>query len=124
MGRKTFESIGRPLPGRPNLIVSRNPGFSADGIEVFGSLDSVIDAVKSRGAEELIVIGGAAVYAEVLNSVNRIYLTEVHAKISGDVSFPDINTFDWCEISRERQVADEKDDHDYSLVVLERVETQ
>jgi dihydrofolate reductase len=121
MGRKTYESIGRPLPGRPNLVVSRNPGFSAAGIEVFASLKSLISVIKHRGAGELMIIGGAALYAEALDFANRIYLTEIHADIVGDVSFPTINFSNWREVSRDRRAAGERDDHDHSFVILERI---
>ena len=121
MGRKTFESIGRPLPGRPNFVVSRNPHFTAPGVDVFGSLTSAIDAAKSQDAEEAMIIGGAALYEDGLGLADRIYLTEVHAEIDGDVSFPDLSTADWAEISRQRHAAGERDDYDHSFVVLDRV---
>ncbi|MEE2996446.1 MAG: dihydrofolate reductase [Pseudomonadota bacterium] len=121
MGRKTYESIGRPLPGRCNFVISRNPEFSAEGIEVFASLKCLISCIKQRGAAELMIIGGAALYAEALDFANKIYLTEIHADIAGDVSFPTISSSNWQEISREWHAAGERDDHDHSFVILERI---
>ena len=121
MGRKTFDSIGRLLPGRPNIVVSRNPAFAADGIEVFCSLEAAIDGATQHEAEEVLIIGGAALYEEALPTADRIYLTEVHADVPGDVSFPAIDAGDWAEISRERRDAGDRDDHDFSFVILDRV---
>ena len=88
---------------------------------MFGSLTSAIDAAKSQDAEEAMIIGGAALYEDGLGLADRIYLTEVHAEIDGDVSFPDLSTADWAEISRQRHAAGERDDYDHSFVVLDRV---
>lgn len=121
MGRKTFESIGRPLPGRPNLVVSRNPEFSPEGVEVFGSLEAAVAHAETLPGDEAMVIGGAGLYEAALAIAGRIYLTEVHAAAEGDVTFPAFDRRGWAETSRERQGAGEKDDHDHSFVVLERV---
>ncbi|CAN0464803.1 unnamed protein product [Laminaria digitata] len=121
MGRKTFESIGRPLPGRPNFVVSRNPDFSAEGVHLFNSLQAAISDAGRSGCGEVMVIGGAGLYAAALELADRMYLTEVHAAVDGDVLFPDFDRADWSETSRDRQPAGENDDHDYSFVVLDRV---
>ena len=123
MGRKTYDSIGRPLPGRPNLVVTRNADFTADGIEVFHSLEEAVEGAKSLGGEETFIIGGAALYEKTLSIADRIYLTEVHAEVIGDVSFPADLSSDWIETSRERHEAGEQDDFDYSFLVLDRVAT-
>lgn len=127
MGRKTFESIGRPLPGRPNLVVSRNPDFSADGVTVYPSLAAAIDHAQTLadGLEDdgVMVIGGAGLYRAALPIADRIYLTEVHTAVDGDVTFPVFDRADWAERSRERHPSGEKDEFDYSFVVLERVTT-
>ena len=117
MGRKTFESIGRPLPGRRNIVVSRNPAFQADGVEVVHSLDKAVTACQS---EDSFVIGGATLYAEALPRVDRVYLTEVDAAPDGDTLFPALDKNQWREISRERREADEKNIHAMEFVVLER----
>ncbi len=121
MGRKTFESIGRPLPGRPNLVISRNPEFAAPGIDVFDSLEAAIDEATADGAEEAMIIGGAALYEAGLSLADRIYLTEVHSEVAGDVSFPDLASGRWTETSRRRHPDSERDEYEHSFVVLDRV---
>lgn len=121
MGRKTFESIGRPLPGRPNIVVSRNSGFSFEGIERFSSLGAAMIHSSSLGANEAMVIGGAAVFREALNFAQRLYLTEVHARTKGDVYFPNRRPEDWTEISRAYHSATSQDEFEHSFVVYERV---
>ena len=123
MGRKTFRSIGRPLPGRPNFVVSRNPKFNADGITVFSSLGAATDQARVSGGEEVMIIGGAGIFEEGLSIADRIYLTQVHADVPGDVTFPPFNPTEWREMSRERKTAGENDDHEHSFVVLDRVKT-
>ncbi len=117
MGRKTFESIGRPLPDRRNIVVSRNPVFRADGVEVVASLELAINACHR---EDAFVIGGATLYAEALPRVDRVYLTEVDAAPDGDTLFPVLDKNQWREIERERREADEKNIHAMEFVVLER----
>lgn len=117
MGRKTFESIGRPLPGRRNIVVSRNPVFRVDGVEVVASLELAINACHR---EDAFVIGGATLYAEALPRVDRVYLTEVDAAPDGDTLFPVLDKNQWREIERERREADEKNIHAMEFVVLER----
>ena len=117
MGRKTFESIGRPLPGRRNIVVSRNPAFRADGADVAASLGEAIDAC---GDTDAFVIGGATLYAEALPRIDRIYLTEVDASPEGDTLFPALDKQQWREVARERREADAKNGHAMTFVVLER----
>lgn len=125
MGRKTYESIGRPLPGRPNIVVTRNPEFSADGVEALSDLDEALDRAAAladeTGAAEVFVIGGGMLYKAALSRTDRIYFTEIHARIDGDAHFPELDPREWHEISRERHEAGEKDDHPFSFVVLERI---
>ena len=118
MGRKTFASIGRLLPGRRNIVVSRNPAFRADGIENAASLDEAIDACRN---EDAYVIGGATLYAEALPRVDRIFMTEIDAEPAGDTFFPPLEEKTWREIFRERREADEKNVHAMEFVVLERI---
>ena len=117
MGRKTFESIGRPLPGRRNIVVSRNPAFRAEGIEVVPSLDAAISACQSA---DVFVIGGATLYAEALPFVDRIFLTEVDAMPEGETLFPLLEKNQWREVARERRDADEKNVFAMAFVVLEK----
>lgn len=121
MGRKTFDSIGRPLPGRPNIVISGNPGFTAEGVDVFGGLEDAVAHAEEMAAGEVMVIGGAGLYAAALDIADRIYLTEVHAAVDGDVTFPPFDRDGWTETSRTRESAGAKDDHDHSFVVLDRI---
>jgi dihydrofolate reductase len=123
MGRKTFQSIGRPLPGRPNFVVSRNPEFNADGITVFSSLGAAIGQARESGCKEVMIIGGAGIYEEGLSVADRIYLTQVHADVPGDVTFPVLDPTKWTGTSRERKAAGKNDDHEHSFVVLDRIRT-
>lgn len=118
MGRRTWESIGRPLPGRANLVLTRDAGYSAEGATVVHSLDEARRA--ARDADALMVIGGADLYRALLPHAVVIHLTEVHADIDGDVRFPDWDRRDWRETWREDHPADEKHAHPFSFVRLER----
>lgn len=119
MGRLTFESFGaRPLPGRRNLIVSRNPDYRAEGAEVFESLEAALAAAGD--SEEVMVIGGASLYAQALPHADRLYMTLVHAEVEGDAHFPDVDLTQWREVERTDLDADAKNPHPCSFVVLER----
>ena len=118
MGRKTWESLGRALPGRENIVVTRRAGFDAPGASVVESLDAALAQVPD--ADEVMVIGGAEIYALALPHVARIYLTKVHATPDGDTHFPDLQAADWRELGREDH-APEGDTPGYSFVTLERV---
>ena len=124
MGRKTFASIGRPLPGRPNIVVTRDGGFAADGVHVALDIDDALSRARDLAAaadvDEVFVIGGAAIYEATLGRADRLYLTRVHAEVAGDTHFPDFDVADWREVSRERRPAGDRDDHPYSFVLLER----
>lgn len=117
MGRKTFDSIGRPLPGRRNIVISRNPAFEAAGIEVAASLDA---AISRCGGMDAFIAGGATIYAEALPRVDRIYLTEVDARPEGDSFFPALDRTQWREVSREARSADDKNKFAVAFVVFER----
>lgn len=119
MGRKTHESIGKPLPGRENIIISRNTDYRSEGCTVFAGIDEALD--YCREYVEVIIMGGAELYRQTLNRVSYIYLTEVHAEVEGDAFFPRYNPEQWREIRREDCYADEKNEFDYSFVVLEKV---
>ena len=118
MGRKTFDSIGRPLPGRRNIVVSRNSGFRANGIEVAHTLEA---AIALCGATDVFVIGGATLYGETLARADKLFITEIDAAPVGDTFFPPIDTDEWRETSRERREADEKNPYAMEFVILERV---
>lgn len=119
MGRSTFESIGRPLPGRLNIVMSRNAAYQAEGVTVVATLD---EAVKAAGdVEELMIIGGATIYQQCLPMANRLYLTHIDLQTKGDTWFPDYTEFTWNEIESESYDADEKNKHSYRFSLLERV---
>ena len=118
MGRVTHESIGRPLPGRVNIVVSRTPNYAAAGCVIVPSFDAAL--VQAGAVDEVMVIGGRALYAAALPRAARIYLTEVHARIDGDVYFPEFARAGWREIRRERHMQDARNDYDYSFVILDR----
>lgn len=101
MGRKTYASIGRPLPGRRNIVVSRNAAFAAAGCETAASLEAAIAACAGT-ADEIFVIGGAQIYAEALPLAERLYLTEIRAEFPGDARFPAFDRDAWRETARER----------------------
>lgn len=103
MGRRTWESIGRPLPGRRNVVITRQDGYAATGAEVFRDLDSALQALA--GAAEVFVIGGGEVYAAALPLADRLHLTELHAEVPGDALFPRFDPDDWVQASREPHAA-------------------
>ena len=120
MGRKTLEAIGRALPERRNLVLTRDAGFRAEGCETVTSLDAALELVS--GEPELMVIGGGEVYRLAWARTDRIYLTRIHADVEGaDTFFPEIQDGRWREVSREDHRADEKNPFDYSFLLLERV---
>ena len=119
MGRMTFESFGaKPLPGRRNLIISRNGDYQAEGAEVFSSLDEALSALAD--VEEVMVIGGMSIYQQALARADRLYMTLVHAELDGDAWFPAFDLSPWREVAREDHAADEKNAYPYSFVILER----
>lgn len=118
MGRKTHESIGRPLPGRENIILTRDHGYSSEGCTVLNSIDAILE--HCRDEEEIMITGGAEIYRMLMDRVHRIYLTEVHAEVEGDTYFPTINMDEWELMEREDYQADEKNEYDFSFLVLDR----
>ncbi|NOX10000.1 MAG: type 3 dihydrofolate reductase [Gammaproteobacteria bacterium] len=119
MGRKTYESIGRPLPGRTNIVVSRNIELEAPGCVVVDSIEAALAEAQQETPDEIMIIGGAYFYQQMLAAADRIYLTRVHCNIEGDAHFPELGA-EWRECSREDHQADTNNDHDYSFLVLER----
>ncbi len=124
MGRKTFESIGRPLPGRVNIVISRNPDWRASGVETAPSLESALQKARrcaaETGAAEVMVIGGAQIYRQALPLAERLYITEVDTEIDGDAFFPELDDC-WAENSRECCPASDRDEYSYCLVQYDRL---
>ncbi len=119
MGRKTFESIGRPLPGRTSIVVTRQPDYHPRGVIVAASLHEA--ARLAAGGTELFYIGGGEIYRQVLPQVERIYMTRVHAQIAGDTVFPELAPGQWRLIEQTDHAADEKNDFPFSFLAYERV---
>ncbi|MFC6633290.1 dihydrofolate reductase [Microbulbifer taiwanensis] len=124
MGRKTFESIGRPLPGRVNIVISRNPDWCADGVVCASSLEQALDmaaqSAVETGAGEVMVIGGAQIYRQSLPLASRVYLTEVAAAVDGDAFFPELDDC-WGEVSRQCYPESDRDEYSYCLVQYDRL---
>jgi len=118
MGRKTWESIGRPLPGRRNIVVTRDMTYQAEGCLVVHSIERAL-AVAGE-SDEVMIIGGAGLYRQTLDHADRLYLTRVRAEVEGDSRFPEIDPQQWHEVACESYRADEKNEYDYDFVTLER----
>jgi dihydrofolate reductase len=118
MGRLTYESIGHPLPGRQNIILSRNAEFSAAGCDVVQSIDAAIEAAGD--AQEIMVIGGSHVYTAFLPRADRIYLTRVKADVGGDAFLPELAASEWYETARDVCAADESNEFDAVFTILAR----
>jgi dihydrofolate reductase len=118
MGRRTHDSIGRPLPGRHNIVISRQPGLRIEGCTVVDSLDAALAAAGP--VPEVVVIGGADVYRLALPGAETLYLTRVHADVGADTFFPALDAADWEEVAREERPADERHAHALSYVTLRR----
>lgn len=121
MGRKTHDSIiariGKPLPNRRSIVLTRDSEFQAEGVEVCLSVEELIQKLPTD--QEVFVIGGEQIYEALMPYTDRIYVTEVNVEVDGDAFFPEI-TAEWREISREAHVKDEKNEHDYSYVTYEK----
>ena len=118
MGRKTFESIGHALPGRTNLVLTRDPCWTAPGAVVVHSVEAALAAAE--GAAELVVIGGAEIYRLVMPFARRIYLTHVQADVPGDTYFPDFDPTQWVDVACDERAADEKNAYPVTFLTLER----
>ena len=120
MGRKTFDSIGKPLPGRKSIVITRDRDWRHDGVEVVHSIKEAIEKAKALGAKEIFVIGGAEIFKSSLPVANRIYLTRIHHVFEGDVFFPEIDSERWTCTSERFCAADEKNAYDHTYQVWER----
>lgn len=122
MGRKTYDSIGRPLPGRTNIVITRDASWSAPGVEVAQTLETALElgatACDAAGAEEIMVIGGEQIYRMTLDAADRLYLTQVDADVEGDAFFPEIDPKIWNQVSV--LVPEKTDAHPYRFLILDR----
>lgn len=119
MGRKTFDSVGRPLPNRRNIIITRDPELKIDGAEVVNSLDEAISITKNE-EKSIFIVGGAEIYRQALPKTAILYLTTIHHTFDADTFFPEIDRNDWNVISSDSHKADEKNKYNYTFEVLER----
>lgn len=124
MGRKTWDSIGRPLPGRTNIVLTKNADFSAEGATVVSTLDEAITVANKvssdTGVDEAFIIGGAALYKAALPFAERFHLTRVHASVEGDTRLSEFDESDWIEESREDFFKSESNEFDFSICVLHK----
>jgi dihydrofolate reductase len=120
MGRKTFESVGKPLPGRKTIIISRNPSYQADGCSVALSLEDALETAQNRGETEAFICGGASIYKDSLPIAGRIYLTCVHTRTQADTIFPSFDLNIWRKISASTHEADEHNEYPSTFQILER----
>ena len=124
MGRRTFESIGKPLPGRETIVVTRDPAFGAEGVLVARSPDAALDMAQARakamGVDEVMVVGGSEIFAALLPRADRIVLTQVDLTPPGDATFPPLDPADWNEVSRETPDRGPKDEAEYTIMIFER----
>ncbi|MBL7663902.1 MAG: dihydrofolate reductase [Bacteriovoracaceae bacterium] len=120
MGRKTFESIGKALPGRTTLVISSQPKMNEENIFHFNSVVTAIDFAQERGEEELFVVGGANIYQQMISMAYKIYLTEVQTTVTADAFFPEINLADWKVEIREKFLKNEKNEYESIYKILER----
>jgi dihydrofolate reductase len=124
MGRKTYRSIGRPLPGRTTIVVSRDPTFAAPGIVAAPSFEAALAAARGdalrRGTREIIVAGGGDIYAQAMPLAARLHMTYIHRAVDGDAYFPPIDRRIWHEIARDEHAAATGDDAGFAFVVYER----
>ena len=118
MGRATWESIGRPLPGRRNIVITRQADYEADGCDVVASIEAALQLVAD--ADEVMIIGGGKIYEQTLPMADRIYLTRVHATVEGDTFFPELDDGEWREVGRESYPAQEGREHAFDILTLDR----
>lgn len=116
MGRKTLDSIGKPLPGRENIVITRNLQFSYEGVTILNSADALIEYSNHKD-EEIFVIGGAEIFNFFLPISDRLYVTRIHEKFEGDAYFPKLNVEEWELVSREKGIKDEKNPYDYEFEI-------
>ncbi len=124
MGRRTFESIGRPLPGRANVVITRDETFSAKGILIASSIENAMEICEQdadvKGVDEIAVIGGGSIYKALWDRADRLYVTHVHAEPEGDTFVPDIDEQVWKQISKDETVQGERDSAPMTFAIYER----
>lgn len=120
MGRKTFESVGKPLPGRHNIVITRQPDYEQEGVFVVPSIEAAIDKARTFEGSELFITGGTEIFKQALPLVQRVYLTRIHTVVEGDAHFPVIHEPEWTLVKEDAHQPDEKNKYPYSFQVWER----
>lgn len=120
MGRKTFESFGKPLPNRHHVVLTRNKDFQADGCVVFHQIEDVLDYIKQFSDQEVIVIGGSEIYQQFLNYADRLYITYIDAEFEGDTYLPKFDLSNWQLTSKEKGIKNEENPYDYYFLQYDR----
>ncbi|GED72339.1 dihydrofolate reductase [Brevibacillus reuszeri] len=122
MGRKTYESLGRPLHNRTNIILTSNPDYQAEGCDVYNSIEPILEECKSHAeaGEEVFVIGGSSIYKQFLPYIDRLYITEIDHEFVGDTHFPEIDMSEWKHISNAKGVKDNKNPYDYYFKIYDK----
>lgn len=123
MGRRTWETLDAPLPGRPNLVMTRDTAFRAPGAKIVRTVDGALRLAKADHFEELMVLGGAEIYALMLPQADTLYLTRIHARLEGDTWFPKVDWSQWVRESAETHAADEKNPYSHTFEVWQRLPT-
>ncbi len=119
MGRKTFESMGKALPNRRNIVITANKAYTAPGCEIVPDIESALQLAAQE--EEAFIIGGGTIYRAIWEKADKLYLTRVHTAPTGDISIPKVKASEWQEISREAHSADEKNEYDYTFLEYRRI---
>jgi len=123
MGRKTYDSIGRPLPGRSSIVVTRDPDYRAEGVMVVQTLEEAVmlgkNIAQTSGASDVAIVGGAEIYRQTLADCDRVELTRIHLSPDGDVTYPDLPSSEWREVSRKDQVS--PDGIGYAFITMARI---
>ncbi len=120
MGRKTFDSIGKPLPGRQSIVITRNTEWKHEGVDVVHSIEDAIRKAEGYGAKEIFLIGGAEIFKTQFSRADRIYLTRIHHRFEGDVHFPELPASGWQLVRQRFCKADEKNPYDHTFQLWER----
>ncbi len=121
MGRKQFDSMDRALPGRLNIVISRNPDYARTDALVVDTMDKAIELAHTTSPDEIMIIGGAEIYALALPLADRLYMTQIDVELKGDIFFPEFDISDFSETSRQFYSRDAKNDYDFTIRILERI---
>lgn len=120
MGRKTFDTLKKPLPGRTNIVLTRDKNYKADGVEVYHSIDKAVERAKQIDDDEIFIIGGAKIYEQALDYYDRVYLTRVHSSFEADAFFPELNMNDWQIVEETFHPADDRHNYSFTFFILDR----